>query len=58
MALSLFQQWALVFEPKSSLSYLPEMYRELKSEGQPLISPLCLRPQCDIDVIKFDCCNL
>lgn len=40
MALSLFQQWAFVFETKSNLSYLPEMYRELKSEGQPIISPL------------------
>lgn len=33
MALRLFQQWALAFESKRELSYLPEMYRELKNSG-------------------------
>ncbi|KAH8080463.1 hypothetical protein HD553DRAFT_265562, partial [Filobasidium floriforme] len=33
MAINLLQQWALVFEAKSNLSYLPESYRDLKASG-------------------------
>lgn len=35
MAINLLQQWALVFEAKSNLSYLPESYRDLKASGTP-----------------------
>ncbi len=34
MALKVFQQWALAFESKRELSFLPEMYRELKTGGE------------------------
>jgi hypothetical protein len=34
MAIDLFQQWALVFESKTALGYLPEVYRELKAGGE------------------------
>lgn len=33
MALNLLQQWALAFKNKAALSYLPEVYNDLKNSG-------------------------
>lgn len=33
LAIKMFQQWAIAFESKRELSYLPEVYRELKNQG-------------------------
>ncbi|GHJ89213.1 hypothetical protein NliqN6_5615 [Naganishia liquefaciens] len=33
MAIKLFQSWAIAFESKPELKYLPDMYRELKNQG-------------------------
>lgn len=33
MAVKLFQAWAIAFEAKAELRYLPDMYRELKNQG-------------------------
>ena len=34
VGLDLFQQWALAFQAKPELSYLPEVYRNMKDEGR------------------------
>lgn len=39
MAKDLFQQWAIAFESKKELSFLPEMFRELKNSGIPFPPP-------------------
>lgn len=49
MALRLFQQWALAFQSKRELSFLVDVYNELKNSGKSTISryhsPLTIRHQ-------------
>lgn len=46
MALKLFQSWAIAFESKPELKYLPEMYRELKNQGMSVCFVPCQPHSC------------